>query len=59
MINDTGWVGHLDINYPEKTFAAESFDLTELKVEDHEILFSDSASVGINNGDWRLSRESP
>jgi hypothetical protein len=41
--------GHLEIKYSVKDFASESFDLTDLRVEDREFTFSDPKSPGANN----------
>ena len=42
------WKGHLKINYSVKDFASESIDLTDLKVGEREITFSDPSSAGVN-----------
>lgn len=43
------WKGHLNINYPVKELAAESFDLTDLQVDERELTFSAPHSAGVNN----------
>jgi hypothetical protein len=44
------WKGHLNINYPTKDFAAESFDLSDLRVGEREFTFRDPKSAGVDNG---------
>jgi hypothetical protein len=44
------WKGHLNINYPVKDFASESFDLSDLRVGEREFTFSDPKSAGVDNG---------
>jgi hypothetical protein len=48
----SSWKGHLNINYPVKDFAAESFDLTDLRMEKTTLTFTDPKSAGVNN--WRI-----
>lgn len=45
----TGWNGHLDLQYHTKDISDESLDLTDLKVTDHEITFTDPKSVDVSN----------
>ena len=43
------WKGHLEIKYSDKDFAAESLDLTDLRVGDQDFTFSDPSSSGVRN----------
>ena len=43
------WKGHLEIKYSVKDFAAESIDLTDLRVGDRDFSFSDPSSTGVRN----------
>jgi hypothetical protein len=43
------WKGHVKINYSVKDFAAESFDLTDLRVGERDFSFSDPSSPGVRN----------
>jgi hypothetical protein len=47
-----GYQGHLQIEYPVKDFATESFDLSDLNVGPRFFTFSDPKSAGVNN--WRI-----
>jgi hypothetical protein len=47
--NGETWKGHLKINYSVKDFASESLDLTDLKVGDRDLSFSDPSSPGVRN----------
>ena len=47
-----GYQGHLQIEYPVRDFATESFDLFDLKVGPRSFTFSDPKSAGVNN--WRI-----
>lgn len=44
-----GWNGHLNLQYHVKDSADESLDLTDLKVTDHEITFTDPKSQHVSN----------
>jgi len=50
--NGGAWKGHLVIDYPPKSFARESLDLSDLRVGKSEFAFSDPNSAGVNN--WRV-----
>ena len=43
------WKAHLVIDYPPKSFARESLDLSDLRVGNTEFAFSDPKSAGVNN----------
>jgi len=43
------WKGHLVIDYPTKSFARESLDLSDLQVGSSEFAFYDPKSAGVNN----------
>jgi hypothetical protein len=44
-----GWNGHLDLQYHAKDIPDESLDLTDLKVTDHQITFTDPKPASVGN----------
>jgi hypothetical protein len=44
-----GWTGHLDLKYHAKDIPDESLDLTDLKIGEREITFTDPKSVDVSN----------
>ncbi len=45
----TGWTGHLNLQYHQKDLPDESLVLTDLKVGEHEITFTDPKSIDVSN----------
>lgn len=44
-----GWKGHLELKYHSKNFPDESFDLTDLRIDDRTLIFTNPKSVGVDN----------
>jgi hypothetical protein len=47
--SSSGWTGHLDLHYHAKDIPDESVELTDLKINEREIRFSDPKSVDVSD----------